>query len=184
MESIGRKFREAREAKGTTLSQAASATRIKFQHLESMERDDFSKMAAAAYARGFIKIYAEYLELSPEPLIRLYMQEHSEDAGDRHHITEKEKNKAIATGGDKEPKEKTQMWSNVSFDTGLVKRVVIPAIIIVVAVLLLVSLSKLIGSRPSERKAPPSITTDRGGAQRIKDPPDIYLEIQRSEEAP
>ena len=73
MESIGQKLKEAREAKGSTLSQAASATRIKFQHLESMERDDFSKIAAAAYARGFIKIYAEYLELSPDPLIRLYM---------------------------------------------------------------------------------------------------------------
>ena len=183
MESIGRKLREAREAKGATLSQAASATRIKFQHLESMERDDFSKMAAAAYARGFIKIYAEYLELSPEPLIRLYMQQHS-DAGDPYHISEQEKNRATATGGDKESEEKTQTWSDVSLDSGLVKRVIIPAIIIVVAVLLLVSMSKLIGSRPSEGKAPPSITTDRGEAERIKDPPDIYLEIQNLEEAP
>ena len=30
-----------------------------------MERDDFSRMAAPIYAKGFIRLYAEYLGLDP-----------------------------------------------------------------------------------------------------------------------
>lgn len=77
MDSIGQTLQEARKKKGVTLSQAAAATRIKLQHIESMERDDFSRIAADTYARGFIKIYAEYLGLHPEPLLRLYQQSHA-----------------------------------------------------------------------------------------------------------
>lgn len=77
MEGIGEQLRSAREAKHLTLSQAAGGTRIKIQHLESIEHDDFSNIAAAAYARGFIKIYAEFLGLDPEPLLRIYMERHA-----------------------------------------------------------------------------------------------------------
>ena len=60
-------FREAREQKGVNESQAALATRIKVQHIEAMENDDFDKIAAPAYAKGFIKLYAEYLEAGSGP---------------------------------------------------------------------------------------------------------------------
>jgi cytoskeletal protein RodZ len=73
METLGQKFKAARERKGVTPTQAAAATRIKVQHIESMERDDFSRMAAPAYAKGFIKIYADYLDLDSVPLIQEYM---------------------------------------------------------------------------------------------------------------
>ena len=79
MDSLGDQLKAAREARGATLSQAAAATRIKVQSLEAMELNDFSQIAAATYARGFIKIYAEYLELEPAPLIDEYMRLHSPD---------------------------------------------------------------------------------------------------------
>ena len=72
METIGQVLKAAREKKGVTASQAGAATRIKVQHIEEMERNDFSRMAAPAYAKGFIKLYAEYLGLDPAPLIRVY----------------------------------------------------------------------------------------------------------------
>ncbi len=72
METIGQIFRAAREKKQVTPSQAAAATRMKVQHVEALERNDFSKMAAPTYARGFIKLYAEYLGLDPAPLLQQY----------------------------------------------------------------------------------------------------------------
>lgn len=72
MLTLGQIFRETRESKGITASQAAEATRIKPQMLDRMEADVWEKMPAPIYARGFIKIYAENLGLAPEPLIEAY----------------------------------------------------------------------------------------------------------------
>jgi cytoskeletal protein RodZ len=72
MESIGQRFKTAREKKRVSLSQAALKTHIKVQHLEAMERGDFSKMPAPIYARGFIRTYAGFLGIDPIPLVKEY----------------------------------------------------------------------------------------------------------------
>ena len=77
MPDIGQTFREAREKKKVSSSQAAAATRMKTQHVEALERNDFSYLAAPAYAKGFIRLYADYLGLDPEPLVREYMERHA-----------------------------------------------------------------------------------------------------------
>jgi len=77
MASLGQILKEAREKKHVTASQAAAATRMKIQIVEALERDDFSRIAAPMYARGFIKLYAEYLGLDPAPLIREYVELHA-----------------------------------------------------------------------------------------------------------
>lgn len=76
--SIGQQLCDARETRGLSVSQAAAATRIKFQHIEDMESDNFSNIAAAAYARGFIKIYADLLGIDSDPLVQLYQEKHAQ----------------------------------------------------------------------------------------------------------
>ena len=78
MKTMGQRFREARERKKLTLSRAAAISRIKIQLIEGMEVDDFSKMPAPAYAKGFIKLYAELLDLDPAPLLAEYQEVHLE----------------------------------------------------------------------------------------------------------
>ena len=73
MESLGQTLKAARERKRITLSYAAAQTRIKMQFLELMERDDFSRMPAPAYAKGFLRMYAEYLGLEAQPLVQQYL---------------------------------------------------------------------------------------------------------------
>ena len=75
MESIGQQLKQARELKKVTPSQAAAATNMKVQHVEALERDDFTKFSVPVYAKGFIKLYADYLKLDPEPLIEQYMDQ-------------------------------------------------------------------------------------------------------------
>lgn len=77
METLGQKLKAARLKKKLTASEAAKGTRIKIQHIEAIEQDDFSAVPAPAYAKGFIRIYADYLELDPEPLVDEYMEKHA-----------------------------------------------------------------------------------------------------------
>lgn len=74
MSDTGQTLREARERKQVTIAQAAEATRIKSTHLEQMERNRFDGFAAPIYARGFIRSYAEYLGLDPQPLLEDYQR--------------------------------------------------------------------------------------------------------------
>jgi type IV secretory pathway VirB10-like protein len=47
---------------------------MKIQTVEAIEREDFSRMPAAIYCKGFIKLYAEYMGLDPDPLTREYVE--------------------------------------------------------------------------------------------------------------
>lgn len=75
MASIGQQFKSAREARGLTISQVAEKTHIKPTHISAMERDQFHVFASPIYARGFIKLYAECVELDPEPLLDAYREQ-------------------------------------------------------------------------------------------------------------
>ncbi len=71
--SLGEKLCNARLARKETASVVAKATRMKVQTVEDIEREDFSRLSAAIYAKGFIKLYAEHVGLDPKPLIDEYM---------------------------------------------------------------------------------------------------------------
>jgi hypothetical protein len=77
MATLGEQLKAARETKGVSKTEAGSATRILTKVIASMEANDFSQMAAPTYAKGFIRLYAEYLDLDPEPLVAEYMQNHA-----------------------------------------------------------------------------------------------------------
>jgi cytoskeleton protein RodZ len=67
-ETLGSKLKAARRARGITIERASQATRIKADFLERMERNDFGFLAPA-YVRGFVRSYAAYLHLDPDPLM-------------------------------------------------------------------------------------------------------------------
>lgn len=73
MSSLGHTLRQAREAKGLTQSQVASQTRILVQIVNDIENEDFHRIAAPIYGRGFVRLYAECVDLEPQPLIREFM---------------------------------------------------------------------------------------------------------------
>jgi cytoskeletal protein RodZ len=69
MKSIGQQLREARVARKMTLEAASKATKIKVEQLMELENNNYSRFAAPAYARGFIRIYARMLGLDEHRLI-------------------------------------------------------------------------------------------------------------------
>lgn len=72
--SFGDTLRTAREAKGLTCSQVAAQTRLLVQIVEEMEREDFHRIAAPIYGRGFVRLYAQCVGLDPIPLTAEFME--------------------------------------------------------------------------------------------------------------
>ena len=71
--AFGEILRAAREQRALSLSSVAESTHMKVQIIEDLENEDFHRIAAPIYGRGFVKLYAEFLELDPVPLIREFM---------------------------------------------------------------------------------------------------------------
>ncbi len=69
LESIGQQLKKEREARFLTLEKASESTRIRTVFLQALESDDYSVMPSAAQGRGFLRNYAEYLELNIDEMI-------------------------------------------------------------------------------------------------------------------
>lgn len=75
MARFGDLLREQRERKGITLEQAAEDTRIREKFLAALETGDHHALPGAVYTKGFLRSYAEYLDLDSTDLIALYTAE-------------------------------------------------------------------------------------------------------------
>ena len=74
MIEFGKTLRLAREAKGYTISQLAEVTRMIHQTIEDLENENFSRIAAPIYGRGFVKLYCEAVGLDPKPMVAEFME--------------------------------------------------------------------------------------------------------------
>jgi cytoskeletal protein RodZ len=70
--TLGEMLIAAREARGLTLEEASARTRISIPTLRNLEGDRFEAMAAAAYARGFLRSYGAFLRLDVGALLQQY----------------------------------------------------------------------------------------------------------------
>ena len=72
---LGEILRQERERKGITLEQAAEDTRIRERFLAALESGDHRSLPGAVYTKGFLRNYADYLDLSSAELVALYTAE-------------------------------------------------------------------------------------------------------------
>jgi cytoskeletal protein RodZ len=63
IEGLGKKFQDARLARGLSLDEAARMTKIRPSRLAEIEADDFSNFPSLAYAKGFLLIYGKFLDV-------------------------------------------------------------------------------------------------------------------------
>lgn len=68
MIEFGKTLRSAREAAGLTVAQLAERTHMAPSRIEELEAEDFAKIPAAIYGRGFVRLYCEAVGLDPKPL--------------------------------------------------------------------------------------------------------------------
>ena len=69
IEGLGKKFQDARIARGLTLDEAARLTKIRPSRLAEIEADDFSQFPSLAYAKGFLLIYGKFLDVDVSPYL-------------------------------------------------------------------------------------------------------------------
>nr|WP_285857061.1 RodZ domain-containing protein [Mesobacillus subterraneus] len=72
---LGNILKEAREAKGLSLDELQSITKIQKRYLLGIEEGNYSMMPGKFYVRAFIKQYAEAVGLDPDQLFEQYKNE-------------------------------------------------------------------------------------------------------------
>jgi cytoskeletal protein RodZ len=80
---LGNRLKEARLAKGLSLEDLQSLTKIQKRYLIGIEEGNYSSMPGNFYVRAFVKQYAEALQLNPDEIFETYKNEipatHHED---------------------------------------------------------------------------------------------------------
>lgn len=67
--SPGARLRQARERRGDSIGEVAQALKLAPRQIEALERGDHQALPGPAFVRGFMRNYARYLGLDPEPLL-------------------------------------------------------------------------------------------------------------------
>jgi cytoskeleton protein RodZ len=103
---IGRALREARERLGLRLDDAEEATHIRVTYLAALEREQFERLPGSAYTRSFLREYAQFLGLDPQPLLSAFAELVPEEeapalrpVGLEHHRSLPRRSLLLALGG-------------------------------------------------------------------------------------
>lgn len=78
--TLGRDLRAARSELGIELEAIAEETKISLYNLEAIEADEYSKLPAEVFTRGFYKQYANCLSLDPDEIVKRYQAEKTTSA--------------------------------------------------------------------------------------------------------
>ena len=68
---IGQKIKQTRESKGLTISAVQKETFIPAMYINAIENDQYKDQCLDVYARGHLKRYCDFLELSFEAVKEL-----------------------------------------------------------------------------------------------------------------
>ena len=68
----GEVLKKRREELGLSIGEVSNLLRIKAEYLSSIEADEFEKLPVAVYTTGYIRSYAAYLGIDPDPILSFY----------------------------------------------------------------------------------------------------------------
>jgi cytoskeleton protein RodZ len=72
---IGNTLAEARTRRGVDLDEVHAATGIRPRYLRAIEEEDWNALPEEFYARSFLRKYAEFLGVDPDPLVAEYRRQ-------------------------------------------------------------------------------------------------------------
>ena len=58
MSDLGTRLKQAREERGISLNEIATATKISPTTLEALERSDYARLPGGIFSRSFVRAYA------------------------------------------------------------------------------------------------------------------------------
>jgi cytoskeleton protein RodZ len=75
----GMQLAREREKKGLNTKQVSNKLQLKEEIIMRLEADDYEKMPPPVFIKGYIRGYANLLEISPEPLIELFNSKYASE---------------------------------------------------------------------------------------------------------
>ncbi len=69
---VGEQLRRAREKMGRSASEMARELRLTVDKIEALEAEDYGRLPAEAYVKGYLRNYAVAVGLSPDALVEAY----------------------------------------------------------------------------------------------------------------
>jgi hypothetical protein len=80
-DNFGARLRQHREERQIDLLAISEQTKIKLSLLEALEHDDVSQWPSGIFRRAYIRTYAQFIGLDPDPIVREFLELHP-DPGD------------------------------------------------------------------------------------------------------
>src|SRR3989338_1134503 len=75
MIKVGQKFQEERLRRELTLAQVEEATKIRAAFIDAIEKSEYSRLPSPAYAHGFVRNYAKFLNFPEDQTLALFRRE-------------------------------------------------------------------------------------------------------------
>lgn len=119
---IGAILEDARNRQGIDIETLAERTKIRPKYLRALENEDWEGLPGPAYARGFIRAYADEVGIDSEVLVDEYRRRHEVPTGTYEHA------EPVLRGG----------WRERARRRPLPRRLILGAIVAEVAILLLI----------------------------------------------
>lgn len=80
MKEIGAKYRQAREEKNLTIESIAEQTKIQKRFLRAIEEGSWDIIPGEVYLRGFLRTYADILDMDAREILSIYDHQREEEA--------------------------------------------------------------------------------------------------------
>ena len=71
-ETPGMMLRKARESANFTHAAVGEALHLTVHYIKALENDDYSKLPAATFVKGYLRAYARYLKLDVNAVLASY----------------------------------------------------------------------------------------------------------------
>ena len=76
MKTAGQILKENRVKKEISLDEVARETKIRKPYLLALEKDDYQSLPSITIIKGFIRNYAQFLDLKPERLVAIFKRDY------------------------------------------------------------------------------------------------------------
>lgn len=74
LETVGGYLKRVRETLGYSLEEVSDVTKINPHYLEAIEKEDFSRLPAEIFVKGFLRSYAGFLGINEEEVIKKFIE--------------------------------------------------------------------------------------------------------------
>jgi cytoskeleton protein RodZ len=163
---VGRQLRDVREARGVTLTTLAERTKIPVRQLQMLEAEEYHRLPAGIFGRGYVRAVAKALALDADRLVNDFREEQEPAAEAVSDATQPGRSVAFSEPEDEMPRLRLAADDDAVVESHGGRRVLAVALVAVSVILAMLWLGRdaASGDRGAERSAVAVETSGAGEA--------------------